>query len=190
MHHDGGGGWVARRDNASGMSCLRVVGLAVLVLSACAPALDWRRVAPEGLGVTAMFPCRPSSRTRDIELGGQRLAMTLHACTTEGLTFALSSADVGDVRLVADVLAELSASAQRNLGSERADVQAVAIPGMTPHERARRLRFAGKLPNGDDVIEHTALFARAARIYQATVVGVQPTQQAVQPFFEGIRLDR
>jgi hypothetical protein len=190
MHHDRGGGWVACRDNAPGMSSLRVVGLAVLVLSACAPALDWRRVAPEGLGVTAMFPCRPSSRTRDIELGGQRLVMTLYACTTEGLTFALSSVDVGDVRLVGDILAELSASALRNLGSERADVQAVAIPGMTPHERARRLRFSGKLPNGDAVIEHTAVFSRAARIYQATVVGAQPTQEAVQPFFDGIRLDR
>lgn len=171
------------------MRCLRALGLTLLALCACTPALDWRRVAPEGLGVTAMFPCRPSGRTRDIELGGRRLTMTLHACTAEGITFALSSVDVVDVRVVGDMLAELSASALRNVGSEGALGEPVTVPGMTPQPQALRFRVTGTLPNGDAVVEHMAVFAKGTRLYQAAVVGVQPTPQAVQPLFEGLRLD-
>jgi hypothetical protein len=171
------------------MNRLRAIGWAVLALAACAPAFDWRSVSPAGLGITLAFPCRPLSQTRHINLGGKRLEMTMHVCTAEGITFALSSVDADDVRAANNLMAELSTSAMRNLSAERTAGVSVQVPGMTPHEQAMRYLLSGRFPNGEAVTEHMAVFARGSRLYQAIVVGTRPDAQAVQPFFDSIRLD-
>ena len=113
----------------------------------------------------------------------------MHVCTAEGITFALSSVDADDVRVGDNLMAELSTSAMRNLSSEGTSGEAVTGPGMTPHAQALRFRVSGRLPNGDAVTEHMAVFARGSRLYQAAWWASSRTPQAVQPFFDSLRLD-
>lgn len=160
----------------------------LVALHACAPALDWRQVSPGGWQVTASFPCRPSNAQRDIALGGQRLTMFMHACTAAGTTFALTMADVRDVRSVGPALDELAAAAVRNLAARIDANEPAQVPGMTPNGEARRLLLSGQLPGGEKVIEHVVVFAHGSRIYQLALVGAQPATEVVQPFFDGIRL--
>lgn len=154
----------------------------------CSPALDWRQVTPAGLGVSLSFPCRPASQERDVDLGGRRVALVLHACTANDSTFALAAADMRDVRAVAPALDELTTAAVRNLAAHVDADQPYTVPGMTPHVQARRLRLSGRLPDGKAVIEHTAVAARGSRVFQFTVVGAQPPAQAVTTFLDSTRL--
>jgi hypothetical protein len=160
-----------------------------MALGACSPALDWRQVEPPGLGVSLSFPCRPASHEREVLLARQRLRMQLYACKTAGMTFAVASADVGDVRMVGVALRDLSESAARNLAAAANAGRPVQVPGMTPNEDARRFVLEGRLPSGEATIEHLAVFARGARVYQATVIGAGPSTEAVGAFFDAIRLD-
>jgi ribosomal protein L1 len=48
--------------------------------------------------------------------------------------------------------------------------------------------FAGQLPDGRRVDEQVAVFARGARIYQATAVGARLDVDAAESFIGSLRL--
>ena len=150
--------------------------------------MDWRQIRPDGMTVEASFPCRPASHARQVRLAGASVAMTLHACAVDGLTFGLAMAEVSDARQVDAALTELAEAAVRNIsGSVGSDVPA-EVPGMTPYVKARRLRLAGRLPDDRGVVEHAVFFAHGLRVYQATLVGSTPPLQVADMFFAGLRV--
>lgn len=151
--------------------------------------MDWRVVKPAGFGLEVAFPCRPSSLTREVTLANHRVEMAMHACAAGGSTFAVGAVTLADVRDVDSTLMSLRDAAARNLGVEPiAALQPMAVPGMTPQARAGRVTLSGRRPDGSAVVEHLALFARGARVYQAMVVGDRPQAEAVVEFFAGLRL--
>jgi hypothetical protein len=160
---------------------------AILGLSACSPAMDWRQVRPDGLRIEASFPCRPASHARSVDLAGQTVTMTMYACSVQMITFGLASADLADVRQVDGALAELVASASRNIEATNASGQPFVVPGMTPQARAMRFRLDGRLPDGRAIVEHAAVFAYGSRVYQATVLGGADAA-AVDAFLSGLRI--
>jgi hypothetical protein len=113
----------------------------------------------------------------------------MHACKADGSTFALASAQIDDVRAVAPVLAELSASAARNIGADPGAGEPVQVPGMTPHAGARRFVMTGRHADGSALFEHMVVFSRGTRVYQAFVLGPHPDAEAAQTFFSSLRLD-
>jgi hypothetical protein len=113
----------------------------------------------------------------------------MHACKANGSTFALSSAQVDDVRAVGPVLAELSASAARNVGVDLGAGEPIEVSGMTPHAGARRFLMSGRHADGSVVFEHMAVFTKGTRVYQAFVLGPHPDAEAVKIFFASLRLD-
>lgn len=159
----------------------------MLGLGACSPAMDWRQVRPEGLGIEAAFPCRPASHARSVDLAGQTVTMTMYACSAQRVTFGLASADLVDVRRVDGALAELAISASRNIVATHHSSEPTVVPGMTPQARAMRLRLEGRLPDGRAIVEHAAVFAHGSRVYQATVLG-SADAATVDAFFSGLRI--
>lgn len=87
--------------------CRSLLPAVAAMLVACAPALDWRDVRPEGSGVLLLFPCKPDSQVRTLSLAGAPVRLALHACSTGGSTWALAVADVGDPARVGSALTEL-----------------------------------------------------------------------------------
>jgi len=170
------------------MNSPRSLPLIAALLCACSPALDWRLVAPPGLGVQAVFPCRPASLTREVPLPGGRVQMVLHACSAAGSTFALAALTVSDVADVTAAIDALRDAASHNLGAEPGRVQSFAVPGMTPNAHAGRGAVAGRRPDGSAVVEHLLLFAHGARVYQASVVGDVPADADVAAFFDGLKV--
>lgn len=160
----------------------------MLWLAACSPALDWRQIRPDGLGVEVAFPCRPASQTRMVVLVGLPVEMTLYACSIDGQTFGLASAEMPDVRQVDAALAELTGAATRNISATVDAVVNADVPGMTPHARARRVRLIGRMPDGRAVIEYVMVFARGARVYQTTLIGSGPTAAVVEAFFGSLKV--
>ena len=168
------------------------VGAAAAVIAAtqvaCTAPLNWREVRPPGSGLTALFPCRTDHHERRVTLAGALASMQMHVCETAGLTFAVSFVEMDSPQRVAQGLLELQALAASNIGASATPLQALPVPGMTPHGRAGMLSLAGRLPGGSPVRLRAAFFTYGLKVFQATVIGVDPSDEATQPFFSGLKL--
>jgi hypothetical protein len=163
--------------------------VALLALAGCSPTLDWRELRPEGSQARLMFPCRPASHARSVSLAGATVEMSMFACSAGGATYALTVADLGDPALVTPALAELGAALPANVrAAAPAASRPLAVPGMTPNAQAAHWRVEGRLPDGRAVQEQAALFAHGTRVYQAAVIGPALDAQAVEPFFDALRV--
>lgn len=156
--------------------------------TACAPALNWREVRPEGSGLEAVFPCRPDRHERRVTLAGSNASMQMHVCEAAGLTFAVSLVDVDAPDRVARAMAELRALAVSNIGAADSTVAALQVPGMTPNPQAALLSARGRPVGAERLGLRAAFFSKGLRIFQATVVGSEPSDEATQPFFAGLRV--
>jgi hypothetical protein len=166
---------------------LAVPFLLFAALGACAPALDWRELRPEGSGLQLMLPCRPTTQARSVMLAGRSVKFSLVACSAGAQTWALAFADVGDPALVAAALEELRTSAARNLGAQAHAARPLDVPGATPNAGSLRFAVDGRLPDGSAVQEQAAVFVRGTRVFQATAVGAQLGADAVDTFFGSLR---
>jgi hypothetical protein len=160
----------------------------LVLAAACAPALDWREVRPDGSGAVALFPCRPVSHVRVVTLAGEQVRLSLHACDAGGATWALAHADVADPARATVALDELRRAATANLGSASARQLPGHVAGETPNPSAGRFEVAGRVPDGAAVREQLAVFARGTRVFQATVLGARLDEQALEVFFSGLRV--
>jgi hypothetical protein len=163
-------------------------GLAVVLLSACAPALDWREVRPAGSGITLLFPCKPDSHARQVRLGPDSVRLELHACTAAGTTWALAFADMGDPARVGPALVELRATAANNLAAADQSALALKVEGATPNAESQRVQFQGRMPDGRAVTEQVAVFARGTRVFQAIALAEKLDAEAADSFFGSLRV--
>lgn len=173
------------------MEFLRVAAVIVLgatVAAACSPALDWREVRPEGSGLVVLMPCKPSSYARSVRLAGEVAQLSLHACSADGLTWALAFTDLTDPARTSAALIELKASAMANLGATTSTAMPFAMAGTTPNTASGRLDIAGRLPDGKPVREQVAVFSKGTRVFQATVVGASLPAEVTETFFDGLRV--
>ena len=65
---------------------------AASVLSACSPKFDWRDYRSPDAQFTALFPGKPAVLTREIDLDGKKVSLTMTASEVDGNTFAIGSA--------------------------------------------------------------------------------------------------
>mgnify|MGYP006377567463 FL=1 len=193
----------------------RFIGLGALItLTACSPALDWREVRPpEAPGLQALFPCRPDHATRTVTLpsAAQPLVMQMWSCQTGDVTWALSQVQVPDVTEVGPTLTALARVMQDNLqaASQLAGSQTPVgvvplgpgqVRGMTPQPQAQGWRFQARRVDGwGRPLEMGVTawhFAHGLQIFQASVSrpigskGTEPTaaaQDAESSFRDGFQ---
>jgi hypothetical protein len=163
--------------------------LAGMAVVGCSPTLDWRDWRPAEGGVVLTLPCKPTPQTRTVQLAGQPVRLSLHACSAGGQTWALAYADVGDPTRLTAALVELRDSAARNLGAETLRPgPPLRVSGATPHAESGRWSLSGRMPDGKPVDEELAVFARGTWVFQATVLGAQLPPEGVTTFFESLRV--
>lgn len=164
--------------------------LALALLTACAPSLDWRQVQPPGWSLTAALPCRPDRAERTLALAGAPVMLGLWSCSAEGHLFAIASADVADPARVSAALQSLADAARANIAAQVESDQPALVRGMTPHPQARHLRLTGRRPDGQALREQVLVFARGTRVFQVTVLGAQADEARVRPLVDALELGR
>ena len=169
-------------------ACLSVVVSALLL--ACAPALDWRELRPADSGLSVLFPCKPASHARRVQLGADAVRLELHACTAGGITWAIAFADMDDPARVGPALTELRNAAAHNLSATPAQTLALRVEGATPNPASQRVQFQGRMPDGRAVTEQVAVFAKGTRVFQAVALGDKLDPEAADSFFGSLRLTR
>ena len=158
------------------------------LLAACAPALDWRELRPEGSGLAVLMPCKPDQQARRVSLASTQVRLVLHACSAAGTTWGVAFTDIGDPARVGAALDELRVSAAKNLGAAEATELPLQVAGATPNPASQRVQFQGHMPDGRSVTEQTAVFAKGTRVFQAVAVGPTLEPEAVATFFGSLRL--
>ncbi|VXB55094.1 hypothetical protein [Massilia sp. 9I] len=132
--------------------------LAALVLAGCSPTYNWRDYTSSDGSFRVLFPAKPSSHTRPIDLGGIKVDMTMTAAEVEGTTFAVGTAVAPDAAMAQATLPAMRAALLRNIGAsapigETLDVDAVGKGSGGP------VRLVGRF------------VAKGTRMYQVIVVG-------------------
>jgi hypothetical protein len=161
---------------------------ALLLCTACAPALDWREVRPDGTRLVGLLPCKPTAQERRVTLAGSPVQLGLLACAADGQTWGLAWADVTDPARVASALDELARSAAANVGASGVREQPAQVPGATPQTGSRRLVLQGKGGSGQPVELRAQVFSHGTQVFQATALGPQLGAEAIDTFFGGLRV--
>ena len=180
-----GGPTVHRRPSRPARAAAVV---ASLLVTGCSPTLDWREFASEGSGARLLWPCKPTGHARELGLAGARVKLTLHACRAGDVTWALAVTDVGEPARVGPALAELRQSAAANLGGASLQARPARARGATPHPESGVHDLAGHLPGGQPVRGRLAVLALGTRVLQLTALGPAPTDEALDTFFDSLRL--
>ncbi|SFC60430.1 hypothetical protein [Massilia yuzhufengensis] len=151
---------------------LLLVSLSAAALAACSPAYNWRDYnSPDG-AFRVLFPAKPATHTRDIDLGGIRVAMTMTAAEVEGTTFAVGTAVAPDAAMAQATLPAMRQALLRNIGaSEEAKPGAALLAVDATGKGKGALRLVGRF------------VAKGERVYQVIVVGkpgAMPPEQTEQ----------
>ena len=158
------------------------IACAVLLL-ACSPKFDWREVRGANAPFVVLLPAKPASHTRDVDLGGLRVAMTMTAADVAGVTFAVGTAELPDAAQATKALAAMKTALVRNInGTVRQEktsapgtASAIDIEAIGAESRLLIARF----------------LAKDKRIYQVVVLGKENavSREAVDTFFTSFKLN-
>ncbi len=157
-----------------------------LVLGACSPKYNWRDYASPDAAYRVMFPAKPSSTTRTIDLGGRQVSMTMTAADIDGATFAVGAAEAADEAGARSAVPAMLQALLRNIGVDggqgkfRADStgKTVAEVDATGQANGKPVRMVGRFE------------ARGKRFYQVIVLGkpdAMPAEQ-VEQFLTSFKL--
>jgi len=141
---------------------LFAAGLFALLLAGCNPSYNWRDYASPDAPYRVMFPAKPASFTREIDLDGMRVAMTMTAAEVDGATFAVGTGVAPDAARAQAALAAMRTALARNIGAGTA-ASPDAGSGADIDVRGMRKDMPVRL------VGHFA--TQGTRFYQVVVIG-------------------
>lgn len=152
--------------------------VAAAALAGCSPTYNWRDYTSGDGSFKVMFPAKPSTHTRGVDLGGIRVDMTMTATEVEGTTFAVATAVAPDPALAQATLPAMRQALLRNIGA----ADSAAADGAPGGGATLEVDAVGK-GNGGPVRLVGRFVAKGARMYQVIVVGkpgAMPPEQTEQ----------
>ncbi|MFM2111908.1 MAG: hypothetical protein RLZZ271_568 [Pseudomonadota bacterium] len=176
---------------AFGLSRLLLLSLvSALALGACSPIFNWRESRLGDTALLAMMPCKPETHARDVPfVHGAVTRMTVASCETGGLTFALTTADVGETALAAKSLVVWREVVGKHWGL-KPGAQLSPLNLAKADAGAVRLRATGQQAQQEMAVD-AAFFATGSQLYQVAVIAKPPkglTGEISETFFGGIKL--
>ncbi|MDO8771802.1 MAG: hypothetical protein Q7K57_24430 [Burkholderiaceae bacterium] len=184
------------------------LGVAGIWLIGCSPTLNWREVRLEstdgGGTLVAYLPCKPDRATRQQDLGGERVELSMMGCEAGGATFTLGRINLAKPVLAPQVLAAWQAATLANLRAPQPvlqlqgalPAQPISIQGASVWPPATRMTVQGRDRNLQVV-----WFARQSTtgvvLYQAALYGplagsdpnsTHAFNSAMVTFFESLHL--
>ena len=145
---------------------LVLASLSAVLLAGCSPTYNWRDYTSAEGAYKVLFPAKPATHTRGIDLGGIKVDMTMTAAEVEGTTFAVGTAVAPDAALAQATLPAMRQALLRNIGAGDAAEQ----NGAAPAGGALDVDAVGK-GNSGPVRLVGRFVAKGTRVYQVIVVG-------------------
>lgn len=145
---------------------LVLAALSAAMLAGCSPTYNWRDYTSADGAFKVLFPAKPATHTRGIDLGGIKVDMTMTAAEVEGTTFAVGTAVAPDAALAQATLPAMRQALLRNIGAVDTGEKKGAAPDSMPLE----LDAVGK-GNSGPVRIVGRFVAKGTRVYQVIVMG-------------------
>jgi len=139
---------------------------AALLLSGCNPTYNWRDYSSADAPYRIMFPAKPASHTRAIDLNGMQVEMTMTAAEVEGAMFAVGTGVAPDAAQAQAAVAAMKTALVRNIGA-KVERESTAATGA---HTAVDIDATGSA-NGQPVKLRGHFEARGKRFYQVIVMG-------------------
>ena len=166
--------------------------LGSLLVMGCSPALNWREARFATAPLRVLLPCKPDKATRDVDMGGQTLALEMQGCAASGMTFAVSHVVVPDVARAAPLLEGWRRAVLSHLGATEVHEMPWSPPGAWVMPQAVRLQGKTARAGGEAMVLGAAWFARidgaGVHLFHAIVLTPQPESEATETFFAGMAL--
>ncbi len=170
-----------------------ITALACLSLAACSPTFNWRDYSSQDAPFRVMFPDKPSSHTRSIDLNGLKVDMTMTAAQVNGSTFAVGTAEAPDAEQAEKALTAMKTALIKNIGatvqSEKTGVSSAVSGSASSRSAAIDIRASG-MQNGVPMTLVGHFESRNKRFYQVIVIGKQKdlSQENIDMFMSSFKL--
>jgi hypothetical protein len=173
-------------------TALALAAVSVVLFTACTPVFNWREV-PVGDGdLVALLPCKPDRAERLLPLGAESARIDMAGCEAGGVTFAIAHAEASGPAQASAWLDAWRAATRARLVGRASTEGAVSMPRAAAAPAPWRLEAvvgedAGRAPPMR-VLWFARQHPRGVSLYQATVVGQPSSPEALETFFESLRL--
>lgn len=166
-----------------------ISAFALLALGACSPSLNWRVISNSDFAYSATFPDKPVVASRDLNLAGLKVPLTLQAAVVEGTYFAVGVVELkGDLapkgKELNDALIQALAN---NVKVDKADVERKPWAGLS---KVEWVSANGTLPDGSKARALGRFFQHQNRLYEVILVGPdnKVDSATATQFFSGFKL--
>ena len=150
---------------------LALLALCVLAtsLAGCDPALNWREARNNDGGYTVLFPAKPSSFDRTVNLDGLQVLMTMTAAEADGVSFAVATAVIDDEAQRAKALLAMQTGMTRNIQGEIAEQKSVTVKGGATAVEVHATGKSGQA--GTPLALFARFFQHETRVFQVIALG-------------------
>lgn len=145
---------------------LLVLPVTAVLLSGCSPHFNWREFTSKDASWQALFPDKPATVSRAIDLDGLKTTMTMTAAEVDDILFAVGQAQAGDAASAGVALGAMQTALVRNIGGTVTSSKSGATPGRITHDIDARGIRNGKATR---MVAHFETAGRS--LYQVVVVG-------------------
>ena len=162
--------------------------LPLMLVAGCSPALNWRKVDPEGAQVSLMFPCKPEREERTQPgPAGQPVVVRSMSCKARGGQFSFTWTDLGDARATSAAMRRMHEGIARQM-APRASAP-LGVRGIAADPEAFQQAFEAR-PGQPAQQARQAVFSREGRLYQLLVQGERLDAEAWDVFLGSVQLPR
>ena len=164
---------------------------ALLLASACSPALNWREIRLDPLPVRAQMPCKPDRGTRTVELAGASLELQMAGCEADGATFALMAARLPDPARAGAVLLAWKQGTLQNMKASDPRETPFAPAGALVIPQSVRVQAQGRGPQGavaSDAVWTARVGEQGLTLVHAVVYRPTARTDIADTFFAGLQL--
>jgi len=165
---------------------LAVTLLAATLLAGCNPTYNWRDYSSPDAPYRVMFPAKPASHTRSVDLNGSKVEMTMTAAEVEGVMFAVGTGLAADPAAAQAAVDAMKTAMLRNINAtvQRESASASAASSGSPESARKRIDIDATGPGKAGPMKLSAHFeSRGKRFYQVIVLGQEkavPPEQSEQ----------
>lgn len=147
------------------------IPLVAALLSGCSPHFNWREFTSKDASWQALFPDKPSTASREINLNGARTTMTMTAAEVDDILFAVGQVEAADPAGAATALTAMQAALVRNINGTVTSSKSNAASASGAAPRITRDIDATGTRNGQPTRLVIHFEARGRSLYQVVVAG-------------------
>jgi hypothetical protein len=141
----------------------------MLFLNGCDPTLNWREVRSDDASYTALFPAKPTSFERGVNLDGLQVMMNMTAAEADGASFAVATAIIEDEGQRAKALIAMQTAMLRNIRGEIKEKKTVNLKGGAT---AIQIHATGQASQaGTPLVLFARFVIHESRVFQVIALG-------------------